>query len=152
MRKPWLSRACGQGGHGQRVMCLKKLQQSLRTSLSVWGEGWGNRNHSTKRNSRKFCFLVSTPGKTQRPAAEGPFTKHKRPGSTRGAPCLSNALQLCYGFYSYNYSGSKTTSRDCKRAARINVFPLLRKQKTNNQTKTLDSAHIWHVHWTLLNE
>lgn len=119
-----------------RGSCAWKSSSKAWELASVWGgEGWRNRNHSTKRNSRKFCFLVSTPGKTQQPAAEGPFTKHKRHGSTRGAPCLSNALQVCYGFYSYNYSGSKTTSRDCKSAARINVFPLLRKKRNKKQNK-----------------
>lgn len=106
---------------------------------SVWGEAWRYKSHSAQEEfqclRRKFRFLVSTPGKTQRPAAEGPSTKHKRHRSTQGAPCLSNALQVCYGFYSCNYGGIQTTSWDCKSDARINVFPFQGKEKKKKKKR-----------------
>lgn len=144
---------CVAGVNMVRGSCAWKSSSKAWELASEWGEGWRNRNHSTKRNSRKFCFLIVTPGKTQQPAAEGPFVKHKRHGSTWGMvlPCLSNAPQVCYGFYSYNYSGSKTTSRDCKSAARINVFPVLRKKTKQNKTKT-QTVLIFDMCTGLLNE
>lgn len=100
------------------------------------GGGPRYRSHCAQKNfSGCMGDSVSlfTPGKAPQPAAEGPSTKHKRnafyPRSPRASQMRSEFVTVSI----LTTNGIKTTSWDCTSAARINVSPLLRKNKKTKQ-------------------
>lgn len=146
LRKLWC-RVC----LGQRVIMVrgscdrKKSQWSVRPCLT-WGEGCRYRNHSAQQEfhhlHRKFCFLFQHLGRLSSQWAEGTFTKHKRNLFYPRSPLPLKQMPSNFVMVSIPAAGGiQTTSWNCKSTARINVFP---PSKEKN-----DSAHIWHVRWTL---
>lgn len=144
-----------------RGSCTRKSSSKVWELASVCGgEGWDTETPLPKKNFSIYVgnsvslFHAREDSAAIRWGAGHPLsTRGMR--STQGAPHLSHALQVCYGFYSYN-SWYQNHFLGLSKCCRSKWFPLLWKNKKQrekkNKTKPPDSAHIWHVHWTLLNE
>lgn len=143
-----------------RGSCTRKSSSKRWELASVCGgEGWDTETPLPKKNfsicvgNSVSLFHTREDSAASRWGAAHPLsTRGMR--STQGAPRLSHALQVCYGFYSYN-SWYQNHFLGLSKCCQSKWFPpSLEKQKQTktNKTKNPDSAHIWCVHWTLLNE
>lgn len=90
-------------GRGQRVTCLKKLQPSVRTCLSVWGEGRDTEATVPRRISAavwEILFPYSHLGRLRSQRLRGhPLSTRGMP-STQGAPaplkCAPSLLRFLF--------------------------------------------------------
>lgn len=111
---------------------------------SAWGRVGDTENTLLYRSfpqrlCRKFRFLFQHPGRlSSQPRLIGNSLSTRRIFFQPQSPLPLKEMPSKFIMVSIPATcGIRTTSWNCKSAARINVFPLLRKKN--------DSAHIWHL-------